>query len=128
MISKREQDGADERDQQVERREGEAEVDPDHLQHQPAEHARQAVADGDSEQPAGERDREALGGEDAADLAGAGADAAEDADLARPLEHAHRDRVDEADHADRDDQQAEHADRGRDRLVLADVGALAVST
>ena len=54
-----------------------------------------------------QRDDDPFGGEDAADVAGAGADAAQDADLARALEDAHRDRVDEPDHADRDDQQAE---------------------
>ena len=62
---------------------------------QPAEHARERVAERDAEQPAGERDDEAFGGEDAPDLAGAGADAAQHADLAGALEHAHGDRVDE---------------------------------
>src|SRR5690242_11038813 len=65
----REQDGAQERDQQVERREGEAEVDPHDLEQQPAEESREAVADRDADYPAGERDGEPLGGEDAADVA-----------------------------------------------------------
>ena len=104
------------------------ELDPDDLQQQPVEQAGERVADRDAEQPARERDGEALGGEDAPDVAGASADAAEHADLARPLEHAHRDRVDEPDHADRDDEEAENADRRADLAVRVDVVVLARRT
>ena len=67
---------------------------------------RHQVAGGHAEQPAEQRDDDALDGEDAPDVARAGADAAQHADLARALEHGHRDRVDEPDHADRDDHEA----------------------
>ena len=109
--------------QHVQRREGERELDVDDLQQQPDQQPCQRVAERDAEQPPEQRDGQAFGGEDAADVAGAGADAAQDADLARALEHAHRDRVDEPDHADRDDQEAEHGDRRGDLAVGVDVVA-----
>ena len=55
------------------------------------------------------------------DVAARGRRRAQHADLARALEDAHRDRVDERDHADRDDQQAEHGDRHRDLGVGGDL-------
>ena len=75
------------------------------------EAAVEEVAERDRDQPAGEGEVEDLGGVDAPDVAGAGADRAQDADLADAFEHAHRQGVGEAGHADRDDQEREHGDR-----------------
>ena len=82
MITHCEQDGADERYQQVERGKVKPKSIPTTSSSSQLNMRARRVADGDAEQPAGERDREAFGGEDAAYLAGAGADAAQDADLA----------------------------------------------
>ena len=94
------------------------------------EEAVERVAQGHAGEPAGQDEREPLGGEDAAHVAPPRPDAAQDADLTRPVEHVHGDRVDEPDEADRDDQEAEDGDRRGDRPVrrgfvaLRDVGDL----
>ena len=58
-------------------------------------------AERDPDQPAGEGDGQSFGGEDPPDVAGVGADAAQDPDLAGAFEHDHRERVDQREHADR---------------------------
>ena len=80
-----------------------------------------AESEGDADQPAGDCHDHALDREDASHVAGVTADATQDADLADPLEHGHRDRVDQSDQADRDDYQPEHGHHRCDRAVAGDV-------
>ena len=101
-------------------REGEGHLDEDDLLRHPVEEDVETESDRDADQPAENGEDDGLGGEDAADVAGAGADRAEDADLPRSFEHAHRERVDEPGHADRDDEEAEHENRRGQRLVVRD--------
>jgi hypothetical protein len=57
-------------------------VGVDHGLDHPDEESVEQVADGDRDDPAGGSERDGLGGEDAADVPGAGADGSEDADFA----------------------------------------------
>ena len=119
-------DRADQRDQDVAEWEHERDVEPDRVAGERNDAARKHIAERDSEQPAPNRDDEPLGCEDAPNVTCSGADAAEHADLTGALEHGHGDRVDQADHADRDDQQSEDRDRARDLCVGGDVLLLGV--
>ena len=89
-------------------------------------------AGGHAEQPTRRHQRQRLGPQRAADVAGPGAEAAQHPELSGALDHAHRDRVDEAEHADADDEQAHqalHGEDGVEALLLVgplDVGALDV--
>src|SRR5579862_183662 len=116
-----EQDRPGEGEQDVPGRVGEWHFDVDDRLGHPDEEQVEQYADWDADQPAEGCEDDGLGGEDAADVAGAGADRAEDADLAGAFEHAHRQRVREAGHADRDDQESEYDHRGDERLVVRDL-------
>ena len=59
-----------------------------------------------------------LGAEDAAQVTGSGAEAAEDADLAGALDDVHGDGVDQAEHADGDDEQPDALHDHEHRLGL----------
>src|SRR5258708_3770077 len=77
----------------------------------------EAEAEGDPDHPACERGGQASGREDPSRLSGVGGGAAQHADLAGAFDDGHSDRVDQPDHADRDDQQAQYGDRGGDAAV-----------
>jgi hypothetical protein len=83
---KGEQDRAGEGEREVPGREGEREVQIGDLLDRPDEKQVEQVAERDPDQPARGGEGEGLGGEDATDGAGAGADRAEDADLAGAFE------------------------------------------
>src|SRR4051794_5207135 len=95
-----EHDRPDQRDRDVHAREGERQVQLGGGLGQPDDRVGEAVPESHTERPAQHGDDQPLGGEDPPDVAAAGPDAPQHPDLARPLEDAHRDRVDQPDHAD----------------------------
>ena len=115
----RDREGEGQRD--VSEREGERNVEVGHGLDHPHQEALEQVADGDRDDPPRDGEHDGLAAEDAADVSGTRADRAEDSDLACTFDDARCERTCEARHADRDDQEADYREGGRDRPVACDL-------